>query len=470
MTKTKRAIEIGAFSFLGLCVIVAFLLFGYQVAYANKIYHNIEVAGIDLSGKTKEEAKNLITEKYAQVLDDEFALKANEKEIKAKLSDTGLNINIDQTIDEAYNTGRGNKFFRQLISSANTLFVKQKLPIAPIIEQEKYDNFIKIAVLQFNSEPQNASLTVEQGQIKEVPEKAGVAVNILSLDQQILGLINENEIKEIALNAETIVPAIKVADFSVAKDYANNILAKTFTFTYEDKKYSPTKNEIGNWIKFTTVDGKTSGSLSRDAVSAYINKIAQNFEIIKKDRKINSADNSVIEEGQEGKLCDKNAALASVFSQVNNSDNISVSLATYAVTINEIRVMPNEGFVPGRFPGRYIDIDLATQRLCQIEGNSVGTCYTISSGKASMPTPTGTFSITGKDPRAFSSKYGLYMPWWQQFNGPYGIHELPETNTWKEVPDHLGTPVSHGCVRLGVGPAQDVYNWTSIGTPVYIHK
>lgn len=455
---------------MGLCVIVASLLFGYQVAYASKIYHNIEVAGIDLSGKTKSEAKNLLTEKYAQILNTEFSIKSGDKEVKAKLSDTGLTINIDQTIDEAYNTGRGNKFFRQLVSSARTLFGKQALGVAPIIDQEKYNDFIKIAVLQFNTEPQNASLAVEQGQINEVAEKSGTVVNITNLDQQILGLINENSAKEVTLNSETVTPAVKIADFTEAKNYANGILGKTFTFTYEDKSYSPTKVEIGNWIKFTTAEGKTTGSVSRDAVSAYINKVAKNFEVIKKDKKINATDNSVIEEGQEGKLVDKNAALALVFSQVNSSNSILVPLATYAVAINEVRVMPSEGFVPGRFPGRYIDVDLATQRLCQIEGNAIVACYTISSGKASMPTPTGTFSITSKSPRAFSSKYGLYMPWWQQFNGPYGIHELPETNTWKEVPDHLGTPVSHGCVRLGVGPAASVYDWTSIGTPVYIHK
>jgi lipoprotein-anchoring transpeptidase ErfK/SrfK len=133
-------------------------------------------------------------------------------------------------------------------------------------------------------------------------------------------------------------------------------------------------------------------------------------------------------------------------------------------------VIPAEGLIPGRFEGRYLDVDLTTQRLCRIESTSIIDCFSISSGKPGMPTPTGTFTIRNKNPRQFSHKYGLWMPWWQEFNGDYGIHELPETNTWKEVPDHLGTPVSHGCIRLGVGPAQTVYEWTSIGTPVYIHK
>jgi lipoprotein-anchoring transpeptidase ErfK/SrfK len=59
-----------------------------------------------------------------------------------------------------------------------------------------------------------------------------------------------------------------------------------------------------------------------------------------------------------------------------------------------------------------------------------------------------------------------------QFTGAgHGIHELPEwKNGYKEGANHLGTPVSHGCVRLGVGPAAKVYGWAEVGTPIVIHN
>ena len=96
--------------------------------------------------------------------------------------------------------------------------------------------------------------------------------------------------------------------------------------------------------------------------------------------------------------------------------------------------------------------------------------FKISSGKASMPTPKGNFKIDGKALRAWS-KYGLWMPYWMSLkNGYFGIHELPEwPNGTKEGESHLGIPVSHGCVRLGVGPAKFLYNWAPIGTPVKIY-
>lgn len=121
--------------------------------------------------------------------------------------------------------------------------------------------------------------------------------------------------------------------------------------------------------------------------------------------------------------------------------------------------------------GRYIDINLSKQNLSIFEdGKNLGT-YRVSSGKRGMATPTGTFKVMSKAPRAYSKRYNLYMPYWMQFTGVgHGIHELPEWKSgYKEGANHLGIPVSHGCVRLGIGPAKTVYNFSGIGTPIVIH-
>jgi len=122
--------------------------------------------------------------------------------------------------------------------------------------------------------------------------------------------------------------------------------------------------------------------------------------------------------------------------------------------------------------GKYIDINLANQILSIFENGELLDAFMISTGKSGMETKQGTFAVSNKTPRAWSKKYGLFMPYWMAMvkSGEFGIHELPEwPGGYKEGQNHLGTPVSHGCIRLGVGPAEKVYNWAEIGTPVIIH-
>ena len=117
-----------------------------------------------------------------------------------------------------------------------------------------------------------------------------------------------------------------------------------------------------------------------------------------------------------------------------------------------------------------IRVVLGKQQLeRQVAGVTIST-HKVSTGKRSTPTPTGTFSVKRKIPRAWSRMAGLWMPYWMDFTGRgYGMHELPE---WpggkKEGQNHLGIPVSHGCIRLGVGDAKLLYEWAPVGTPVVI--
>ncbi len=117
-----------------------------------------------------------------------------------------------------------------------------------------------------------------------------------------------------------------------------------------------------------------------------------------------------------------------------------------------------------------VEVNTGAQELSYFLGGVRMNTFPVSTGVPSMPTLKGHFKVDGKSLRAWSH-WGLWMPYWLSLsNGFFGIHELPEwPNGYKEGEDHLGTPVSHGCIRLGIGPAEFLYNWAEIGTPVFIY-
>lgn len=139
----------------------------------------------------------------------------------------------------------------------------------------------------------------------------------------------------------------------------------------------------------------------------------------------------------------------------------------------ETRIEEAKRYTVARYrDGKYIDVNLANQVMTLFENGRSIDAYIISSGKSGMDTPKGNFFIENQAARPWSKQYGLYMPYWQAItpDGKYGIHELPEwPSGYKEGANHLGIPVSHGCVRLGVGPAKRLFEWADIGTPVVIY-
>lgn len=145
--------------------------------------------------------------------------------------------------------------------------------------------------------------------------------------------------------------------------------------------------------------------------------------------------------------------------------------------VKEIITAPSKRITEGRTDlQKYIDVDISEQKMQYFEnGYKIGE-YPVSSGKASMPTPLGTFHIKNKALVAYSKEFALYMPYWMQFTSAgHGLHGLPY---WKlknggiiyEGVNHLGRRVSHGCVRLPVAGAVKVFAWADVGTTVIIHN
>ncbi len=470
LKKAKKPILISLVLIISLALVAIIVLFSYQRAYAGKIYNNVYFGNVNLSGKTKIQAEYLLKSNIAALLNKEIELSVNDKTVNAKLADTGLSFDLNRVAEQGYEIGRAGSFYRNLELSAQTLYKKFNLSVAPKIDNVKYKNFVDIAVAQLNASPQDATLAVQDGNIVFQDSATGLAVKTDTLASAIIGLTgtNENKIKLAAVVAQ---PKISSANFEVAKQQATDLLNKKYVFTYLNKSYSPTKTQVGVWIEFINSGGQMVAQFNNSNIKAYLNTIAKNFEVSSLVRKINADTGEIIDAGRDGQTLNKDAAVSTLIGQLGSSA-VTVAMVTTAIPAKEVKIVPNQGLVLGRFDGKYIDVNLTTQTLCRIEGQNLIDCSTVSTGKPSMSTPTGTFAIMTKNSRAWSTSAGLWMPWFQMFKaGGYGFHELPEwPNGAKEGADHLGVPVSHGCIRLGVGPAETLFNWTDIGTQVYIHK
>jgi lipoprotein-anchoring transpeptidase ErfK/SrfK len=107
-----------------------------------------------------------------------------------------------------------------------------------------------------------------------------------------------------------------------------------------------------------------------------------------------------------------------------------------------------------------IIVSLADQSLQAYNGQELVAYSNISSGKPGHETPTGTFTVSQKDVDHHSSIYdNASMPFYMRLtDGGVGLHAgfIP------------GYPASHGCVRLPLGMARELFQHVESGTPVEI--
>jgi len=106
-------------------------------------------------------------------------------------------------------------------------------------------------------------------------------------------------------------------------------------------------------------------------------------------------------------------------------------------------------------------VSLADQMAYAYDGDELVGVATISSAREGYITPTGIFTVLGKDRDYRSKKFdNAPMPFAQRIDD-YGI----AMHGGEPIP---GYPASHGCIRLPTKFAAKLFAATTVGTPVYI--
>ena len=122
--------------------------------------------------------------------------------------------------------------------------------------------------------------------------------------------------------------------------------------------------------------------------------------------------------------------------------------------------------------GKYIYVSISEQHLYAYQDNQLVYSFVASTGMNNA-TRTGVFQVLDKIPNAYGSTWDLWMPNWLgiYYSGTLenGIHALPILSNGVQLwGGYLGTPISYGCVVIGVEEAQMLYNWAEVGTTVEI--
>lgn len=128
---------------------------------------------------------------------------------------------------------------------------------------------------------------------------------------------------------------------------------------------------------------------------------------------------------------------------------------------------------------KVILVRTATNRLDLYVDGKVSTSYPVATGTPGYPTPHGQFHITAK--RRHPTWGNPWAPWSMNMpafigpgpNNPLGtralnlsvsgirIHGTPDA-------DSIGGPASHGCIRMYIHDAEELFELVDVGTPVVI--
>ncbi len=119
-----------------------------------------------------------------------------------------------------------------------------------------------------------------------------------------------------------------------------------------------------------------------------------------------------------------------------------------------------------------IEVDLLEQKTFVFYRDELLKEMICSGGTEEKPTPLGEFATSQKGDYFWSQKYNVGAYYWVRFYNEYLFHSVPfdkNNQMIEEEYNKLGSPASHGCIRLALEDARWLYETLPLGIKVSIH-
>lgn len=477
---------------MGRALLIAFMvvlvgfggLFGYVTrTYASGILPNTTINGVDVGGLTAESAESLLERDVLP--QHQIALTIGDTVLQPTASELGVSYPTREVVTEAYGYGHESSWPVRFVSTISALFSHRALSVTPQVDTAKLQAYVDNVVQTNLKEATNASLVYNGGTVDLQGSQVGQAVDGNRLYSDLLAAAS-NDIAGYDVTAEVavVVPSVTDEALTAWRDRLVKLAAVSVTLTTADKSVVATKEQKLSWFALNKESSTYAISVNEGAVQSSITTLAKKLNKAVINDQVDDAGN-VVTAGQDGYNVDVAATATALIAQLKTAvateaagqspAAIQLASATTAVTKQQVKVLASstgEQVAPAiDTDAKFAQISLSSQKMYLFENRQLINVFTISSGKKGYETPRGVHKIYSKSARAWSRTYSLFMPYWNAItaDGQYGIHDLPEwPSGYKEPATHLGTAVSHGCIRLGTTNAKYFFEWAPVGMAVVV--
>jgi lipoprotein-anchoring transpeptidase ErfK/SrfK len=404
-----------------------------------------KVGNVSLDGKSISEGLTLVNKLFSKPI----YLNVESASIAVTLRDIG----IDSNMDELLKATKTCLFREPRIFCQNT----SNEPIESLhtvdIDREKLNAYLAKLESELQYIAKNNIVDLEKLTFNAVSPKATVEIDksLFDSNEGVYKLIDSQNIK-----VKIILKTVDDASLQtkLTKELATKISARPLLIKYGRNPIYVSVPDIANFIDIDTNSNPATASINTNAISAYIDNLEAKY-------------------AKDDVIVIKHEAVTAI------ARALLYRATDY--TVNNAVILPLEGKpqTNGEKAKVYLEVVKSQQRLYRFEEGKLTKTYIVSTG-LTWETPAGEYKVLGKQKMAISYFGNWYMPNYLPIGLIYnqyrfGFHSIPyhldaAGNVYSRDINTMGSPATGGCIQLTPEDSEELYEWASVGTPVYIYE
>ncbi|QIN81036.1 hypothetical protein GBA65_21565 (plasmid) [Rubrobacter marinus] len=292
-----------------LCAVASLLVALDSGVDAGVIHRGVSVGGVDLGGKTPEEAGEILGDPERGVL-GEIVLERGPERFPFSGEEMGVDLDVAGTVDRAYAAGREGsvteRFGDRVRAAFGAASVAPKVDYRPKVAKAKVEGL----AARLNEEPREASVSIEGAEVGVVGAREGYEVDVPATMANLATAL-EAATGEVEVAGRKLEPSVLTPEAEESAEKARAAMSGTVVFMAAAGQWDLAPAQIGRSLDVTAREGEILVEVDRDRLRESLPEMyaALAVQPVESGYEMNGGEVTVTP-GQSGKAIDEEALFA----------------------------------------------------------------------------------------------------------------------------------------------------------------
>jgi vancomycin resistance protein YoaR len=277
-------------------------------AYSGRIIPNVAVQGIRLDQMQPDAARELLHRHYAAFLATPVLFVFEERTWQPTAAEIGLSLDIEAAVDRAYTVGRGADLYRSLPDTVNAWQDGVELPIHLTVDQHRLQAYLINMARELEEAPQNADVSVLNGQVLRTPEQIGRQVLVDETVQDVLAGLPSLQPQTVTLRTRLLRPLVEESGVVETQRQLEALLGAPVTLTAGERRWTWNQAALGDLMRLSrvtrtdTTGQRIEATLDRRLLERHLTALAQEIDVAPVEPRVHFGANGlqITQPGREG--------------------------------------------------------------------------------------------------------------------------------------------------------------------------
>ncbi len=321
---------------IALAAIGVFALAGwYDQQYAGHLFPGVRVLGVDIGGKTPDEARVMLENKVATFTDQPIVLVWNDQQWTPQPKQLGMQVNLDRTLDNAYNVGRGDGLLNTWRERWDVANEGRVVPLSVSLDEAALQTYLENEVApKIDQDLQEGDVWLQGEQVKTTEAREGHKLEVYNALVAIRESLARMTTNRIDLPVTVTKPAVAQSEIDQTARALQTMLSGPLVAHYGAKQFSVAPRDISQKLLLLGRNADPGAAkhydiqFQDDNLKAMIADWADEIDMAPQNARVawNGGNLKALKESQDGVKVNQDKAVAAVKAALQTSDKRNVEL------------------------------------------------------------------------------------------------------------------------------------------------